>query len=348
MNDIMNEFSLNSYDLYMNESFFEFSYAVDAITAYRESNELYLEAVNDPGAIRDNRIKQDLQATADTTRKTLKAADAVIDAKAGVIRASVNLIFKVFGYAGKILSFMSGKVVDMINGISNLMDDISRIPENVRGTIRGDIKLYITAEDIMMIYNQSVIKQLDDAISTLDLVTSGDQWGYAFHKNTVKPGVKSNDVKLAQRLKDIAFRIKNVHFSQSSVRMDSEQNRNKYFSNAKVVKFRDLKGKNHDDSYLEALRQLMADLVYRKESIHRLEDAFNEKLNRTEINQTWANLDRGTRDQITGILTSTSSILATIGGIYKYAGIDIKTISDSAKKISKKYDKKEKNETAEK
>lgn len=350
----MDEFALDCTDDYMNESFFEFCYAVDAITAYQESTELYIEAIDDPSIAKKHRLGKDLQATADTTRKTVQLADTVIDAKASVYSAAVNLVFKVFGYAAKIFQFMAGKVTDLINGATRLASEIGRIPERVRATIRGDIKLYITVADIQLIYNQSLISKLDSAISELDLLTSGDTWGYMFHPNKIQNGIvklKSNDIKHANNIKADAFVLHNTKFHESVVRLDIPENRRIYFSNDKIIKFTDLHGKQHEDSYTGALKQLLADLTYRKESIKNLEQKFGEKLNRTEVNQSWANMGPTLQGQIKEVLQSTSTILGAIGNMYKYIGVDMKTIESSVKKVlamDAKDDSKKENKKADK
>lgn len=340
MYDIMNEFSLDPVEGFVNTAFFEFCHSIDAIEEYRESTELYLEAVTSPKTTLRGRLANDFHATATTTANTAKAANAIIDAKAGIISASVNLIFTLFGYAGKLLGYLSGKVADTINGTTIMVENIGKIPANVRATIKGDIRLYLTIGDIQNVYNREIINQLDAAIAELDVFTKGEAWGRAFHKNKVQKGVftiSSDDLKHARKIKSYTAALKNVRFSQSIVRMDVEKNREAYFSDKKVIKFKDLHGNVHDDTYVQAIGQLLSDLSERKNAINSLQSAFGEKKTKTELNGEWASLNKNLQEYISGVMQDVSVILSTIGNFVKYATIDLKTINDATSKITAKY-----------
>lgn len=343
MDENIFDFTVDTIDTGLDsESFTELAMSINALEAYRESTTWLIEAVNDPVVNRKGSFRKAAENTKDIADKSGKVLGAVVDAKAGVYHAEANLILKIAGHIAKIIKFMAGKVEKLVNSISNLGSKITSIPENIRNQIKGSINIYITVGDIQMIYNTSIINKIDSFVSQFDVLTSGDAWSTFFSfRNTEIDGLKfsTNDIKICKQLHKTAIDMKNVTFDLTVVPMDDPKNRAAYFSAEKLIHFTDLHGVNHDCCYHEALMVLVSDLCARKKAIEDLQKAFGEKMNKTELNQSWAMLGRHNQETITGAMNDAATVLSIVGNLCKYIYEDISTLNKSAEKIMNKFEK---------
>lgn len=322
--------------------FYELCTTIHTLEMFKESTSIYLEAVEDPKLMRKGSIKQGIDNTKDLSYKTGKVVGNVVDAKASIYKSQANLFTRALGVISKIIKFLAEKLSKLIDGIANLGGKIVNIPLDIRNKIKGSIKLYITVNDIHTVYNTSIINKIDSFISDFDLLTSGEAWSTLLNfRKTDISGLKfaHSDITTCKKIHKTSEELRNVHFVQTVIPMDNENNRNTYFGNAKVIKFRDLHGKDHECNYMEALTQLLKDLASKEEHIKKLEETFGVKLNNTEVNQAWAMLSNHNRDIISGAMTDAASILSVIGNICKYIHTDIQTINNSVDKINKKFNK---------
>ena len=325
------------------KSFYELCVSIKALEEYHESNELILEAVNDPIVNRKGSFRKARENTKDISDKTGAVVGAVVDAKAGVYHAEANLVLKIAGRIAKIIKFMAGKIESLINGISTLGSKIAGIPEDVRNKIKRSISIYITVSDIQMIYNTSIINKIDSFIADFDVLTSGQAWStfFSFRKTEID-GLKfgTNDIKVCKKMHKTAAELNNVKFDLTTIPMNDANNRDLYFSTSNTIVFKDLHGTNHKTSYSGALTQLIKDLASRKASIKKLQDAFGNKMSTTEANQSWAMLGRHNQETITGAMQDAAVVLTIVGNICKYAYQDISTLNRSIDKVMNKFEKK--------
>ena len=333
------DFDLDAPSDYINEeSFIELCSSLTALDMYRESVDLYIEAINDPQVNKQGAINKAMKNTRDIAGKTGDVVGTVVDAKATQYNAAARLVLSIFKHVARIIKFGFGKVTDLINGAAKLSDKIGDIPEALRAKMKGNIRLYITVGDIKLIYNASLIRKIDDFIADFPLLTKGEVWGTTFHPNTVVTDhgvIKSNDLKLCKELHALAVPMKNVSFDLTTINVEDPRNQEAYFSNTKVIDFVDSRGKKHNSSYAEALGLLLKDIDVKKEDINNLQDAFNAKITESEINQTWATLGRNRQKLITDVMNDASIVLSVIGNLFRYITTDMNTIKAAIDKIVK-------------
>ncbi len=343
MDENIFDFSVDTIDTGLDgESFTELATSIRTLETYKESTTWFIEAVNDPVVNRKGSIRKAAENTKDIADKSGKVVGAVVDAKAGVYHAEANLILKIAGSIAKIIKFMAGKIEKLINSVSNLGTRIGKIPDNIRNQIKGSINVYITVGDIQMIYNTSIVNKIDTFISLFDVLTSGEAWStfFSFRKTEIA-GLKfsSNDIKICKEMHKTAMELKNVTLDLTVVPMDDPKNRAAYFSTENVIHFTDLHGVTHDCAYHEALNILVKDLCGRKKAINDLQKAFGDKMNKTELNQSWAMLGKHNQETITNAMSDAAVVLGIIGNICKYAYEDIMMLNKSVDKVMNKFEK---------
>ncbi len=319
-----------------NESYNELCMSIDALQQYRESTELFLEGLNDPQLNRKGQANVIAKNTKDIAGKANKAVGAVVDAKASIYNAVVVTILNIFNAVLKIIKYLAEHVADMILGINRLAGNISRIPSSMVAKIHGDIELYINVSDIQAIYNMSIINKIDSFISYLELLTKGNTWGTLFHKNKVTvDGIQmsNNDLNTCKKMHALATQLENISFNKAIIKMSDDNTKRAYFSTDESINFTDLHGKSHHTNYYGALSQLLTDLSSNKDRIKNLEKAFGEKINRTELNQSWAMLGINHQNTIQQALQDTGRVISVIGNICKCITADMKTIDGVTKKI---------------
>lgn len=338
MGDLMNEFVLDSYDVFDTDIFKEFCYNISALDKYKESTELMLEAVDDPKLRKGKFLNNTVNNTIDIGGKTVKAVGGVIDAKADVYHTAASIVLDICGTIVKLYKFIMSRLNDVLEGSRRLAKKVAKIPSDVVATIRGDIQLYITATDLQTIYNNLIINRLDTYITTLDVLTKGDTWGTLFKPNEVNKQLKlkSNDITNCKKLNSIYMDLRKVNFSKSIIRMDSEINRTLYFSDTSQIEFNDLHGNHHKASYYELLSNLIADINNRRDTISDLQTAFGSKLTESQMSGQWALLSANDQEKIMGAIRNTSEVVSLIAKMIKYVVVDMKTIENAIAVINKK------------
>lgn len=335
MNDSILDFEIDPISEFTStEEFMEFCSAVDNIREYHESMELCIEAVNDP------KISSRGAAMANTKELagyTGQAIGGVVDAKASIYHAAAVAAGKIFAKGANIIKWMLGSVTKTINNISNLGSKVANIPESVFAKIRGDIQLYITAGDLEVIYNSSVINRIDTFISTMDLFTRGETWGHLFKKVIRQDDYKlsKEEINCCKNIKKLYQELGNIKFNPTTVEMRNEKNKKLYFSKDGNISFTDLHGNHHNDNYYDSLKTLMSDLCSRKKELENLQKAFGEKLDRSQMEQAWAKLSSTDQSTVSSVLKNCNGVIMIIGEMLKYISIDVKTLNTTVDKILK-------------
>lgn len=335
MNDSILDFEIDPISEFTQaEDFMEFCSAVDSIRAYHESMELYIEAVRDP-KITDRGVAA--ANTKELAGFTGQAVAGVVDAKASLYNTAAKAALKLLGKGVLIFKWMLGNAIRMINNISDLGSKIGNIPESVFTKIRGDIQLYITAGDLEVIYNDSVINRIDTFITTMDLFTKGDTWGQLFKKIVRQDDYKlsKEEINCCKNLKKIYQELNNIKFNPTTINMKDEKAKKMYFSKDGNISFTDLHGKHHNDNYYDTLKVLIQDLTSRKKELEDLQSAFGEKMDRAHMEQTWAKLSGPDQATVSAALKHSSGVIMVIGEMLKYVSIDIKTLDTTVDKILK-------------
>lgn len=325
------------------KEFNEFRSIMNMLDYYGTPHSILYEAVMDPGNAAKQGTRMAIRNTISTTSDVINAYDKTTTANANVLKATWDFIMKMVNLVVKGITKIMNTLANIPQMLSSTIDWVSGIPQKVRVKIRGDITLYITIEDINVLYNQSLLAYIVDIIGMISLVSQGDTWQKLFGKKKKvvdDKGRKSkiNEHQLLRDINKLAAKIISIKFEPTVVKMNNEQVVNTYFSNsAKVVKFKDLSGTQHNDTYYEALTTLVKDITSKKKELMDVQSAMGVKIQDSRENNNFAQLDAMTRNLITDTFQTLSKVVSVVGNILRYVVTDVNTITKAAKKVRKKY-----------
>ena len=346
--DTNNILSLNLCDNIIDEifgkkEFLEFSYALNFLDEYG-SPKTFLEKVEDEEFGMRKKMSRIAKNTKDTTRETIKVYGQLTDAGGGLVKTGWDLMMKCITLGTKTIWFIIKTITKIPKALLDIINKIEQIPSDIVNKIKGNIKLYITVDDLEMLYNNSLLRRLDDYIEVITALTKGEMWGTFFNKiqrrnDTGKPfsfRINQNDMKLCRKAEALYNTIENIKFSQSVIEMNNQEVIQTYFGNDKrVISFIDLKGKQHQGTYYETLIQLMKDIESRKSSLELIQTDFGKKYDDNQRAQEFAKLGVMAQNRVVTTMQQISKVLSIIGNIIKYVTTDINTMDTTIKKLLK-------------
>lgn len=319
------------------EEFKEFCEDIEALDNLfpEKEDEFVLEKVHDDASRLRHDFRQSMKNTYKSTKDIAKAYNTATSAGGNLASAIWATMMKAIRLITKLFAFVTNKIAKIPLGIVKLIDRITDIPTNIINKIKGNIKLYITAEDIYDLYNKHLMLDLDRFIAEGHTVVKGQTFTSFFHKKGI-PLVGQNDTKLCKRMQYNFNKIKYLDFQKTVIDLRDEKTINTYFSNQKTIQFKSLDGYEFHGSYLEALKMLIVTLNSRKREIADIGDLFSEKYTRSLSNDSFANLSGPAQNIIQETITMFSKISTVIAKIVKYTTEDIYTMTQAIDKLTKK------------
>lgn len=313
----------------------------DEVQQYFDEHYL-MEALNDINQDVKTNIGNALKATKNTTTGMVKAHSALTTSLGNAMSSSYNLLYKLVMAIIKVISFLFNSFAILPKMLLKLVTKVGEIPADISTKINGDIQLYVTAEDLYTIYNHSIMKKLDEFLSTAQAMTKGELWGSKLHmKDKDVDGKKieasENDRKLAASLNRQANALEIISFNKSIIKLKDDTTRKTYFSKSMV--FTDAKGQKHEGGYYKLLSQLVEDMVNQKSKLEAVHSALGEKYQKTLNNQTWAKLSPITQDTISRSIQAVSKVVNLVGALTRDIQADVNTMNtaiDKALEASKK------------
>lgn len=340
--DVIDPLILNS--VINSNEFKEFCNSLDELYLLT-SNDLILEAVTGKGESKIRKINNIISNTKQTTKQVANVYDDITDSKAGLIKSTWDLVIKSIHLITKITGFIYKWIEKILKAINKGAIKINEIPENVRNKIKGNISLYISAEDIADLYNKDLILHISNFIELVTQLSKGDMWTTFFkgkrkqtvtnsENNFVARIITSNtDMKLCNEIDDELKRIKNLGFTKTTIEMSSQSVVDLYFGNNTAISFVDLHGKKHESTYIEALYDLSKELSIFVKPLENLQKDLGNKFSETQANGTFANLSHGQQKLVTNTIQNLSVGINVIGVILKYIMADINTMNKTIDKI---------------
>lgn len=308
------------------------------------SPELYLEKVID----RNNHIKNTAEKitknTVNSTRQVASVYNDITDANANVIKSLWDLFMKSVQLTTKVLTFALNKISLVPKMILSVTNKMINLPNDIKNKIKGNIKLYVTVEDIYDLYNKNIFRMLDQFMADADIVVKGDMWGTFFNRRSNKNGGQwnlkdltpgANDMAALKKMNKVYGKLKLVEFQQTTIDMSNPKNVDIYLGNSKSINFTDLSGNKHECTYYEALHQFMKDLEKEKERLENLQKSIGEKYDNTRMNQNFGSLSPIAQKRITDTIVMISKMVNIIGNLVRYITIDMNELSTGANKILK-------------
>lgn len=353
------DISLNMVDrvladsLYESNSFKEFCEDLDQISLLWDDN-IYLEAMTTK--------QQGIGKTASTVyRNTIdstKAAGNVLkystDAGGGVLAASWKVVTSAAMLIAKLAKWIFLNIDKVIFKVADLITAVSNIPSDIKNKIKGNIKLYITAQDITNIYqmtvgnqDMSLLGRLQVIMGYLQELTQGEIWTtYFTGKENIKDFFKSfnddfinektrnkTDMKLIKKIIKEYDYIKRVNFSQTIIDMSKPEIVELYFGINNKIKFRNFNNQVQELTYIEALYDILDRITIYKDTMHQLQDAMGNKFINSTNNESFSNMGKNAQVMVTKLFQTISKTVEIIGNLTRYTMSDIKTIEKSANQM---------------
>lgn len=343
MDLVLEEFSLcdeyiNDINLY-SESFRTFCESLKEVSDLIDDDQFILEAVVDQQSKIRKSNSMAIQNTKDTINDVAGIYNKVTDAGGTVYKTEYSLVMKLIKGIAKIITFSINFLKKSINTLSNIAKYPGKITKSVYNKIKGNIVIYITPSDIKDIYNTHLFVRINRLLTLADDFSKGEIWGgfTGIFKNGMKDinGIHptSNDKQISIEMHKEYDRIKNIEFSPTTIKINSDDVRNIYFTNNKTVVFTDLKGVSHNDSYYESLLRLSNDLQDMKSKMENINSNICEKFNKTEANGTFAKMNNSSRNYIIDTMKMVSGSISIIGNMIKYIMKDVNTMNNNWKTI---------------
>jgi hypothetical protein len=318
------------------ESFKEFSYNLDLL------DQLYaeplVEEVIDYGSTVKRRVSNTIKNTKETTRDVAKAYSSITDANAGLLKNTWNLLMSAVNLIVRIASFIVKQLSNIPLIVMKVLNKVMDIPGDIRAKIRGNIKLYITANDIENLYNKSLLIRIEQFIAYARKLSQGDTWHkvFAISKVTTPDGksieVNPSDIRICKEMNKLYQGMASLRFNETEIDMKNTNNVNTYFGDDKSIKFA-YKGKQYECNYYTAVKGLMDNLNTYKQGIQAIQSSIDTKLNLTYDNSNYARLNVNQQGIINNAVQQISKVIAIIGNIIKYVMQDMKTIESSVDKV---------------
>ena len=332
-----------------NTEFREFSNIMTNLTSFTDSS-LYLEGVKDTTIGFNDMGKIAKKNTLDTTKDIAGAYTNVTDANANVIKSTWDIFMRAVQLISRALSYIINKISNIPKFILQVADRAMDIPAEVKGKIRGDITLYITANDVGNIYNKLMIRKLTEYMTLASELSKGEFFTTFFHRHHSPNHDKdksidkkistlvfgTNDMKLCRKMDDVYTHLQNMEFRPTVINMKDDSIVDVYFGNAKNIKFTDTYGKKHECSYYEALNILIKDLSDKKKELENIHSMVGDKLRTAETNQTYNKLSNADKYRLSTTINQITKVVTITGNFIKFILTDLNTINNSVDKILNK------------
>lgn len=317
----------------------EFDEAVALIDSLTMQDELVLEAVNDIKSDMGSLNRRAKAQTAATTKTAGNVYRAAVAAQTTNYIIKFNIISAIAAAITKIAQFSVNVVNWGVDTIAKTGDLIIRFPKEVVAKINGDLQIYLTAADIIALYNETVIQRIDTSIAYLNDLTKSETWTRYFLLRGVKNKMAPDDMKKLDRLHKLASENQHVKYERTIVKMNEEKNIDIYLSNKPMIKFKDLHGNKFEGSYCKALYNLLNDIKVRSKALTEMQTSFGNKYKTSQANSEFTKLSPADQKRVQQGMEDISHIMKSLGELMKYAFRDIKTISAAVKQIDDYYNK---------
>ena len=333
-------------------SFNEFCEDLDAINLVANP-ELYLIE----GRIPDTKEKitakvaKGVNDAATTTGQAASILGDATDAGGSLISGLWKATIAIVGLIVKVIKWIITNLSKIPDFIARAIRNIGKIPEKVRNMIRGNIQLYITAEDVKYFYS-NVFPSVKEFMDNTDVLSEGDMFTSTNKQVKQDRSSRSNlkDVgayvwedSRYKKMKREYDKLRNVKFEPSTVEMNDKKNLVTYFSadnpSTGPVKFTSLNGDTRGRSYLEALKQLSMDFNYFKDSLTNIQKVLEEKFD-SRARQSFIDMkNKNNQAEVRSCMSMVSKVIGIIGDLIKYTIKDTKTIHISVDRIKEKAQK---------
>lgn len=317
--------------------FYEFCNTLDELGELT-STEMYLyEEVIARGHTAKKDVGDIIRNTGSTTKNVGRAYNDLTSAGGTLIKSAWDLMVKLLSLIVKAIKFISNKIAHIPNMLADLIDMIAKIPANVRAKIRGDIKLYISLDDVKMVFNDAIILHLMTFVNLADQLSKGDMWS-SFFKRGAHEGKNlkdiifgKNDMKICSKMASEYRYFQGLKFSQTIIDMSNPDTVDAYFGKGTIQI--NYGGNAYHYTYYQALDQLIKQINDGKDILIGLQQDVEAKVSRTQDNDQFASISAGKRQTIMNTIQMMAKTTEILGSMVRYVISDMTTIQKTTKQI---------------
>lgn len=310
------------------------------------SEEFILEAMQDSKKTTWQKIKSingPLKSTRDTTRDVVDSYDTLTDAGGTFLKSVWDLVVKAMNLSVRIARFILTNLSKIPKAIISVGKSFTEIPSEIKRKVRGDIKLYITVEDLNNLH-KIVIPQIDIFLKNAYEMSRGDVWGTFFRRRAIGDGMitklifTENDMKYYRKMKNSYNRIKLIDFSKTLVKISDQNVIDIYFGDAESVQFNSADRGKVKSSYYDALVEVFTIFRDQQEYIKYLAQDFDMKTDASKMNQNFNKINESTRKTVIDAIQMNAKMINIIGNLLQYTITDMHTLKGVANKLLKAAD----------
>lgn len=338
------------------QSFNEFCNDLDNLGTILNPD-IYLEAVEHQkqGAVKT--MSSIYKNTKDTTKSIGTVYKYTTDAGGGIIKSGWDLMMACCKLAVKIIKWLFlhiEKIPQLATKAINLLTDL---PSNVVNKIKGNIKLYITAEDLVNLYSIptkstvggvddiSLMSRIDRIIKYLGRLSNGDLWTtYFTNKNDISDFFKkfnddfisknnTTDMDIIKRINKEFKYIKKISFNKTLIEMNDPNTVKIYFDKNNKLSYTNVDGTKHDENYISALKTLLDYVNQNKDIMKQFQTDVCDKFIKTNSNEEFARMGKNAQSTIVTLIQTISAVIEFLGNMARYIMADIQTIEKCANQI---------------
>lgn len=317
------------------DEFNEFSVlleALDQMVNMESIDNLYLEASHVQGGVARTAattLKNTAKNTYKTTAGIVDSYDKITTAGGDMITSGWNVVDALIKMIVKLASFFMKYLSKIPDLIARILRFITELPTDIYNKIKGNIKLYITAEDISLLYRERLMTKLNGFLSTAQKLAQGNSWNYVKGTKIVK-GIKKiftpTDDQVCKQIMAYYREIGKVSFDQTTIDMGNRGNVITYLAAKKEIAFYDDKGQEFKGNYFQCINKLATDLMAKQKEIKATYDMLTAKYNSSQASLNYAELDKGEQQQIVNTINAVAAMIGVVSNIVKYAMTDMNTI----------------------
>jgi len=303
--------------------------------------ELILEKMQDANKSTIDKVKSingPLKATRDTTKDVVKSYNTLTDTGGTLLKSVWDLVTKAMQLAVKVARFILLNLSKIPKAILDVGKTFLSIPPEIKAKVRGDIKLYITVEDLNNLH-KIIIPQIDTFLKNAHEMSKGDAWG-TFWRRRAKgtTGIAQfifteNDIAYYKKMKAAYTRVQKIDFNKSLVKIADQNIIDIYFGDAKSIKYKNADRGIVESNYYDALVEVFNIIQSQSEYINTISKDFDTKMDLSTMNQSLSKASESTKNTIIDAIRMNAKMINIIGNLMQYTIHDMNTLKGVAKKL---------------
>lgn len=255
-----------------------------------------------------------LTNTAKSTKDAVKAYDNITTAGGSMIKSTWNVGMALVNLVTKICAFFAKYVSKGGNMIAKTINNVTKIPGDIRRKLNGSIGLYVTKDDF---------KTFDILKINLDkFVLLAEQYVRGM---TFSDGFFDNDIKYLKRLNDYYRGFAQIKFEKTEIMLRDNLAYDIYF--------------DPKSEYFKKINEVYKWLNSQSPTLNKLQKELEEKFSRSNIDGSFAKMKPRNVEKIKDSLSIIGNTLKILTDLASNINSDINTINVNTEKILKKINK---------